>query len=259
MVRRLEISNSYFDIQKIANSGQLALIYEHPSWRSSYVCISELNYCIVHVHGGYSYIYCDDTDYWHNYFDLNNHYKKYGMVRDGFLKSVEQCARGIRILHRDLWEVIVSFILSQRQNIPNIRKMIYRLCQAKGKRLFGDLCSFPTAVDLADVTLDGFRQLGFGYRAEYIHNLVKICNAYSSYDAFKSAFYDVKQLMRINGVGPKVANCIDLYGLHNLEAFPIDVHIQRILDREYPNGFDMNLRDKGVYQMFMFYYELNKK
>lgn len=249
---RFAIRNKYFDINKIMNSGQLALIYK--LFDNRYICISESRYCFVVVRPNKSYVLCDEVQYWSEYFDLNADYSIY-KSDDKFLSKAIEFSKGIRILRRNLWEVIVSFILSQNSNIPNINCMIRNLCETYGSRLYAHYYSFPTSYELRSVKVSDLEKLGFGYRAKYIHNLIQIGNTAWN---LTETFHNVDCLQRLNGVGPKVANCIDLYGNHNLESFPIDVHIQDILDREYPDGFDFELEHKGVYQMFMFYYELRK-
>ena len=246
------IPNEYFDINKIMNSGQLALIYK--LFDNRYICISEMRYCFVIVRANHSYIICDDVEYWYHYFDLGTNYVSY-KSSDMFLSKAIEFSKGIRILNRNLWEVMVSFVLSQNSNIPHITNMIQKLCDNYGVRLYANYYSFPTAYMLRNVSISDLENLGFGYRAKYVFNLIQIANSNIS---LEKNFCNVERLQNINGIGPKVANCIDLYGNHNLDSFPIDVHIQDILDREYPDGFDFNMKHKGIYQMFMFYYELRK-
>lgn len=255
-------NRKYFDIQKIMNSGQLGLIYRLESGNTvslnSYIVISETNWCVVTSGQNNTYVDTSNLEYWLNYFDLNTSYKRYVShvpQSDGFLYNATMYSMGIRILNRNIWEVLISFVLSQNNNIPRITKMIRKLCETYGTHLIYDYYSFPTAYQLKDCEISDFVELGFGYRSEYVYNLIQLAN--SNID-LKSFFYNRDQLMRVKGIGAKVADCIDLYGNHNLEAFPIDVHIKNIIDREYGGVFDMNMKWKGVYQMFMFYYELMK-
>lgn len=246
------IPNSYFDIHKIMVSGQLALIFELDE--SRYISISEQKYAILKVSDKVTYIQTDDINYWLHYFDLNFNYRQFDIISsDKFLSNSIEYSKGIRILNRNIWEVVISFVLSQNNNIPNIMNMINKLCRNYGRELYPNYYSFPTYHELRKATIDDLESLSFGYRAEYVYDLIQITTNISVKQLFDS--YD--SLINIRGIGPKVASCIDLYGNHNLDSFPIDVHINRILEKHYPDGFDMKY--KGVYQMFMFYYSLNKE
>lgn len=252
-------NRAYFDIDKIMNSGQLALIYKLDNVK--YLCISEQNYCIIYMNKTNTYINTDNLEYWLNYFDFGFDYK--GVcnsvdISDNFLYKATKYSQGIRILNRNLWEVMVAFILSQNNNIPNIMNMIRKLCKSYGNRIYKSYYSFPTFYQLRNCKLSDLQKLGFGYRAEYVYNLIQIANSNIN---LEKQFGTYERLLKLKGIGPKVANCIDLYGNHNYESFPIDIHIQDILDREYDGGsnFDWDLKYKGIYQMYMFYYELNNK
>lgn len=170
---------------------------------------------------------------------------------DDYLKTAYEFGSGIRILRQDLWEVIVSFIISQNNNIPRIKRSVERLCENNGGR-------FPDAHDLQNLSFIG---CGLGYRDEYLRAIAK---GWSDWDRrYPPQNYDEWKLLLkgFKGVGEKVSNCVCLFSLHYLDAFPIDVHIKRILDREYSGDMPEWGKSKyaGLFQQFIFYYELNYK
>ncbi len=202
---------------------------------------------------------------WHAYFDLDTDYEK---IResidpaDTFLKNAAEYGRGIRILHQDLWEMMVSFIISQRKSIPAIRSCIESLCTAYGEpvRVKDQVFyAFPTPEALSCLDLEDLKPHGVGYRDKYILRLARevaegtlIPEAFERYEPEEA----VCELMKIYGVGRKVANCISLFGLHNIDAFPEDVWIKRVISEEYGGCFDKERYHgfAGVIQQYMFYY-----
>jgi N-glycosylase/DNA lyase len=165
-------------------------------------------------------------------------------------KAIEFCG-GIHILKQDSWETLVSIIISQNNNIPRIKLIINRLAAHFGH--------FPTAEDLlADITFakTGFREKYLKSAAENVLsgrvNLTEIEKMPT--DKAREA------LMKISGVGPKVAECTLLYGFHRLECFPKDVWINRALARFYPDGFPfINHPFAGIAQQYLFHYIRNRE
>ena len=203
---------------------------------------------------------CDENEWnslWKNYFDLNTNYDEVENIimesNDDFLKAAYQFGSGIRILRQDLWEVIISFIISQNNNIPRIRKSIQKLCDEVGGR-------FPNRFEIYRMDLS---DKGLGYRDKYLMDaamwdLWKHPNTQYVLENVKNPKED---LMKIKGIGNKVCNCILLFGLHQLDAFPQDVHIKRIIDREYDGKLPNWVTSKyaGLFQQYLFYYDLNHK
>lgn len=190
---------------------------------------------------------------------------------DKFAINAQNAGRGIKILRQEPWETLISFIISQRNNIPKIKSTIERLCKAYGKKLEvynengkqypSELYGFPSASVLASLDISDLENLGLGYRDEYILNAAKAVDndiinldelTFSQVNGNKA----VEQLMTLKGVGPKVANCVALFGLHKLDMFPIDVWIQRIIDTYYNGNINIESYGKlaGVVQQYMFYY-----
>ena len=254
----------HMNLHQIANSGQCF------RWQQ----INENTYKIpafskeltISQDGNTFFLSCDENEWnslWKNYFDVDTD-TDYNEVEniimesnDDFLKAAYEFGSGIRILRQDLWEVIISFIISQNNNIPRIKKSIEKLCDEVGGR-------FPSQPDLAYMDLSN---KGLGYREKYIKKLCITFPNMASFFLTNRYFWNMKYkdakdlLMKEEGIGKKVADCICLFALHYLEAFPQDVHIKRIIDREY----DGELPDwafgkyAGLFQQYLFYYELNHK
>lgn len=203
---------------------------------------------------------------WRNYLDLDYDYESVLRVvqdpEDYFLRSASKFSSGIRILNQDPWECLISFIISQQNNIPRIIGIIDRLCMRCGDvvgEYNGELYySFPTAEQIMDHYLE-LRDIGVGFRDKYILDACRKINA--GYDLNRlrdlSAEDTIKELKSFYGVGDKVANCISLFGLGHKEAFPRDVWINRIIDKYYSGEFDTSrfAGFSGVIQQYMFYYE----
>lgn len=194
-------------------------------------------------------------DIWSLYFDVytDTNYDKVEKTimegNDNFLKAAYQFGSGIRILRQDLWEVIVSFIISQNNNIPRIKNSIERLCDEVGGR-------FPDIYELRCMDLSN---KGLGYRDKYIK---AACETYDDNEVFIHLIGDIdakENLLKFKGIGNKVADCICLFALHHLDAFPIDTHIKEIIDREYNGEMPEWVDSKyaGLFQQYIFYYELN--
>ena len=172
---------------------------------------------------------------------------------DAYLSAAAEAGRGIRILRQPLFETLISFIVSQNNNIPRIRTIIAKLCGGADK-------PFPKPKQLAAWTEDELRAIGLGYRAPYVHGAAERFDESEEARLLKMDYETAKaSLMAYHGVGPKVADCVCLFALGHKEAFPQDVWVKRILARHYPNGFaQMDSPFAGVYQQYMFAYERDR-
>ena len=181
---------------------------------------------------------------WADYFDLGENYAEgeriiLDAMPDGHSRAEMAEAlrrgRGIRILRQDPWETLVTFILSQNNNIPRIRGIVSRLCSACGDR-------FPEPEDLCSIGTDGLYALGCGFRAKYLSDAAdKLLSGAVGFDRIREAeTYEgaAAELEQIVGVGPKVAACALLFGFHRTEAFPVDVWMKKALAEHFPEGFD---------------------
>ena len=211
----------------------------------------------------------DFENVWYGYFDLVRNYSdiRKGLCTDDYMRAASDFGKGIRILKQDKWEALCSFIISQCNNIPRIKKIVETLCRLFGEKtiLFGEeFYTFPTAEKIACLTPEELAPLRAGYRAPYIINAAKlIANGELDLETVsKAAPADaLKTLKALNGVGDKVANCVVLFGLQMLDAFPIDVWMKKALDAHYGKGFDPKIFSPyaGIAQQYMFYFARSGK
>ena len=182
--------------------------------------------------------------------------------------------RGIRILRQDTEEAIISFIISQNNNIPRIKQIIERLSSLCGKPLeiceemeahlsgSSSLCSFPTAQALNCLGIDGLFAAKTGFRTKYIFDATeRILSGQiepSRISEFESTSEGLEYLCSIKGVGPKVASCILLFSCERYDAFPVDVWIKKAMTRYFPDKeFSPEFFGSyaGIAQQYLFYYE----
>lgn len=204
------------------------------------------------------------NEIWYDYFDLDtdyNHIEKIIMSSgDEHLKESFRLGSGIRILKQELWEIVISFMISQNNNIGRITKTVELLCDRCGKVIPGsERKSFPGLEDI-DLTVFDDRSMGFGYRADYLRGIYSLESFAKEAEMLINADYDaaMELLLKHKGIGKKVANCICLFGLHQVNAFPIDTHVKQILEKYYSGGFDFEKYRgfAGIIQQYLFYYEL---
>ena len=174
-------------------------------------------------------------------------------------------------MKQDLFEMIITFIISQRKSIPSIKKCVKTLAYRYGKEIKGFdrngstviVNAFPTPEDLSRVPISDLRECGLGYRDGYVSDAAKwFCKEYPKIDMerFKKEYPFAKNVLQnINGVGDKIANCICLFALHQLQACPIDTHMHQIIDKEYHGIMPewMVSEKAGVLQQYCFYYKRN--
>ena len=198
---------------------------------------------------------------WKEYFDLERDYASIlNSYDDKSLISACEAYRGIRILKQDEWEAICSFIISANNNIPRIKGIIERLCENFGARV-GESFSFPTPEKLAELEVDDLGVIRSGFRAKYILDAArKISTKEVDIEEIKNmSFEEAKQeLLKIKGVGEKVAQCALLYGFGRLEAFPQDVWVKRIVSELYPDGLPQCIKGtEGIAQQYLFHWRRN--
>ncbi len=178
-----------------------------------------------------------------DYFDLDRNYEeiKYKLSKvDDNLKQSIKYGSGIRILNQDLWETLISYIISANNNIPRIKGIIERISKKYGEKIEyngKEFFTFPTPLELSKASIKDLRNLGLGFRDKRVFETTKIIvNNPSILDELKEE-KDVKvlreKLLEFPGVGPKVADCIMLFSLKKLEVFPIDVWVRRVMNDLY--------------------------
>jgi len=182
---------------------------------------------------------------------------------DAFLQTACAYGQGIRMLRQDPWEMLVSFIISQRKNIPAIKYCIEVLCARYGEPLGQmdetQLFAFPTAARLAELDEAHFLACSLGYRAKYILAAARmVASGALDLDAIAALPNEAlfSALLAVPGVGEKVANCVMLFGYHRLACFPRDVWINRVEEREYGGAFPLERYpdSAGALQQYVFYY-----
>ena len=206
----------------------------------------------------------NEFKFYENYFDLKTDYNKYSRIcdkKDIFLKRCIEYSKGLRILNQDKFEMIISFIISQRKSIKAIRTSIERLAKLCGKKCeseFGKYYAFPTAEQIVKVGANKLASCGLGYRLEYI---LDFCKDYlmGKYDleAFDKLNNEelLNALMEIKGVGLKVASCVALFAYHRIDICPKDVWINRVIDKKYAGKFpDRYKKYAGIIQQYWFNY-----
>ncbi|MCI8637219.1 MAG: 8-oxoguanine DNA glycosylase [Clostridia bacterium] len=178
------------------------------------------------------------------YFDLKRDYKKIKETLSKIDKNMEtsiKYGKGIRILNQDLWETIISFIISANNNIPRIKGIIERLSKQYGKEIIfkGEkYYTFPTPEELKDVKIQEYRDLGLGFRDKRIYETTQmILNKKVDLRKMQNNPNTLEvreQLLTLSGIGPKVADCILLFStLKRFEVFPIDVWVRRVMNDLY--------------------------
>lgn len=215
-----------------------------------------------------------------DYFDLNRDYTKIkeelSNIDDNLKRSIEY-GKGIRILNQDLWETIISFIISANNNIPRIKGIIERLSKSYGRKIVynnKEYYTFPTPEELRNVTVEDFRNLGLGFRDIRLYETTHMILE-KQVDLKKLEKLPTKlareELLRLSGVGPKVADCILLFStLKRFDVFPIDVWVRRVMNELYIKNEDENkvtkkeiqkLADEkfgnmqGLAQQYLFYWK----
>ena len=216
----------------------------------------------------------------HTYFDMDRNYEKIKEKLshiDNYMKDSIQYGKGIRILNQDLWETIISFIISANNNIPRIKGIIERLSKAYGKPIEWNgktYYTFPTPEELKDVTVEQYRALGLGFRDIRLYETTKMILEgkvnLKELEENPNTMEVRETLLTLSGVGPKVADCILLFSdLKRFEVFPIDVWVRRVMNDLYIKNEDETKVNKkqiekiakekfgnlaGLAQQYLFYW-----
>lgn len=195
------------------------------------------------------------------YFDLNRNYEEIKLELskiDDNLKTSIEYGNGIRILNQDLWETIISFIISANNNIPRIKGIINRISQKYGKEIVYNNKSyytFPTPEELSKASVEDLRNVGLGFRDIRVYKTTqKIYNKEFDLEKLqqeKDTNIIREKLLTLDGVGPKVADCIILFStLKRFDVFPIDVWVRRVMNELYiKNEDETKVNKKDIEQL----------
>lgn len=257
------INSGNFDIKQTFSCGQCFRWTENGDGSFSgvasgrYIRLSQ-NGDTVTLHG----VREEDIPFWRDYFDLDTDYGAVieRLAADETLSLACKSSGGIRILRQEPFEALISFIISQNNNIPRIMGIISRLCESFGEKIDGGY-AFPTAERLSGITAEQLAPLRAGFRARYICDAVEKVNSGTvDFAAIKALPLDEARakLKLITGVGDKVADCVLLFGFARYDAFPRDVWVKRLMARFYPDGLPACTAGvEGIAQQYLFDYVRN--
>ena len=174
------------------------------------------------------------------------------MSRDDYFNRAQKLYNGLHILRQDPWECLVTFICSANNNIPRIKSLVNSMAIHCGQRVidqFGDFYAFPTPNEVFEFGEQGLRSIGLGFRAKYVAKVAgMIVEEETDLKYYRTLSYEeaLENLIKFPGVGDKVANCVLLFSMDKLQAFPVDVWIKRVLRENYLKGNSENIPDNGL-------------
>lgn len=218
----------------------------------------------------------DYENFWRHYFDMDRNYEEIRnqlALMDPHLQAATEFGQGLRVLNQDSFEAAISFIISSNNNIPRIQRAVEYLSRHLGEPIGEyrgkDYYAFPTPKALAHASSEVYRQSNVGYRESYIRD-TSIIQHTGQMDIYKLVNLPTamakKELIRLPGVGPKVSDCILLFGLEKEEVFPVDVWVRRVMEELYFQKNNQDLQKirqyalekfgllSGLAQQYLFYY-----
>ena len=255
-----------FDLEKIRVSGQAFRIRRMDDGAYRFITGEEVLY-IKNVSQDEYEISCSKEKWnglWYDYFDLGRNYsgiRKEMTGRHGFIDESMIRGAGIRILKQDPFEMLITFIISQRKNIPAISASVEKLCERFGKKIVTEreeLYAFPEPEVLSRATYEELKSCSLGYRAPYVADAAnRVAKGITDLEAIKTLGDEelFNELIKVHGVGKKVANCICLFAYSRVGMVPVDVWIKRAID-ERCNGvspFELFGEYSGIIQQYIFY------
>lgn len=264
---QIEITDD-FDLEKTASCGQC--FRAKPIEGGLFRFVSRENVVYIQRIGEHQFsVSCNEDEWreiWVRYFDLDRSYKDIYYVereKHDFVRKAMDCGRGIRILRQDPWEMLVTFIISQRKSIPAISRSVEALASKYGhpiKTNHETVYSFPAPEDMALASEEELLECGLGYRAPYIYDAIhKVLSDSLDLDAIADCSDEelFQKLQTVYGVGKKVANCICLFGYGRISRVPVDVWISRAVEEDCcgEDPFGLFEGNAGIVQQYVFYYK----
>lgn len=265
----------HFKLYDIMESGQVFMYFEH---EDGYIVQTKNKRAFLKEDGDKLIIKTDhDPEIFLHYLDYYYDYESdFKLLEEmGFPSDVLEFSDGIRLLNQDFEEIIFSFIISQNNNIKRIKKIIIALREAVGEKMsdsFGEYYSFPSSEDINRLTREELREMGTGYRDKYIKGTAEFLSQNPNYLEEVKALDTKdahKKLLELPGVGPKVADCIILYGVGKRDVFPLDTWMEKVfLERFYEEKNRVKMANvatdsygnlAGLAQQLYFYHIRNRE
>lgn len=258
-----------FDLKKSLECGQ---IFRYEILQDKFVIYETDRKIVCTQKDDQIEIFSKEKDRVINYFDLQTDYEKtdqrIASCGELFRQAVS-FGKGIRIFRQDPLEMIISFVISANNNIPRIKKSLFKLCERFGEKK-QDYFAFPTLEALGEISQEQWQEIGTGYRAK---SLVKLCSQLKeiSFDQLKSMPTKSlrNKLISLAGIGPKVADCVLLFAFGKRDSFPTDTWIKKIYT-ENMGGQEQDAKkiseilssrfgqDSGLVQQYLFYFKREK-
>lgn len=274
----IKVSGEYFSVKDTLLCGQF---FRFKNYKKGYLVFAEDKCAYCYEEGEFAYIICEDKDknFFTDYFDLN---RDYSLIYNAaiaenveILTKAANCGKGIRILNQNTTEALISFIISQNNNIPRIKGIIERLCNSLGERksfLNEEYFAFPSVEKLAVQDITFFQSIGLGYRAAYVKGIAQRLTC--DLDLLKLNELETeqlkKELVKLYGVGEKVANCVLLFGFHRSNSFPVDTWIEKVYAQDFGGKIKNRIKitewflsrfkeNSGYFQQYLFHYKRIKE
>ncbi|HKM35940.1 MAG TPA: DNA glycosylase [Lachnospiraceae bacterium] len=265
--------NDDFDLKKVALSGQCFRVREFENGMFRFISTDKILY-IRKTESHFYEVSCDSytwKTFWTNYFDLDRCYSNIRSsipTSDPYMITSASEGNGIRILRQDPWEMLITFIISQRKTIPAIKQSVELLASKYGTPItteYETIHSFPDCDALAFATDADLNECKLGYRTSYVKDAISLVysNKINLSDLCSLSDFSLFEMLKIiKGVGDKVSNCVCLFAYGRTALAPIDVWIKRTIDNQY-NGispFPQYGENAGIMQQYIFYYnQIHKK
>ena len=270
-MKKIICDSGFFNIKDTLFCGQ---IFRFKGKDGGYLCFSADKCAFLYEEKGNTVINCNECDekYFSEYFDLKRDYsaiyERAENESEEIIRKAAKLGKGVRILKQNKEEMLFSFIISQNNNIPRIKGIIERLCLSLGEKktfMGEEYCAFPSARVMATKDESFYYGIGLGYRAPFIKRLAD--NVAAGFNIEKLDDGNLRQnLLKIYGVGEKVADCVMLFGFNKTDAFPVDTWIEKVYREDFKGTikdrkkiseyFSQRFKDDaGFIQQYLFYYK----